>query len=158
MTSEAAHADLQTYICKDSVHVSRSLAHSREKNEAFECYKRSSELSAPVGTPCGKPNRAGRLTSNGVNTHPIYLASYAFVAAPWTLSTDAYHRVKSPSANAAHTIMNSKNAGLVRIAFVGPFVYQCIQQSLHAKQSDCIAVHSLRSPGNRSSFPAGRAF
>jgi hypothetical protein len=121
-----------------------------QKDEPVERYKRSSEALAPVEALRGKPYRARGLTLRGVYTNPIYLTSYILRARIWTLPTDANYRVKTIAPDLTHTIMNTKNAGLVRITFVGPFVHQRIQRFFHAMQTDCIPDHPLRSPDKRS--------
>jgi hypothetical protein len=109
-----------------------------QKDEAVERYERSSEAFAPVEALHAKPYRARGFTLRGVYTNPIYLTSYILGARIRTLPTDANYRVKTIAPNLTHTIMNTKNAGLVRITFVGPFVHQRIQRFFHAMQTDCI--------------------
>src|SRR5271157_586160 len=102
-----------------------------QKEEAVERYKRSSEGFVPVGALRAKPYRARGLTFRRAYTNPIYLTSYILVATQRTLSPDANYRVKRPVPDPTHTIMNTKNARLVRITLVGPFVHQRIQGFCH---------------------------
>ena len=107
-----------------------------QKDEALERYKRSSEGFAPVVALCVKPYGARGITSTGVYPNPIYLKSYLLGAMIWLLHTDANYRVITVAPVRTHTIMNTKNFRLVRIAFVVPFVYPRIQRFLHAMQTE----------------------
>lgn len=86
------------------------------KDEALELYTRSSE--------------ARSLSFTRAYTNPSYLKSYTLVATPWTLPTDANYRVKTPPPDPTHAIMNTKDARLVGITCVRPFIYQRIHRIL----------------------------
>lgn len=56
------------------------------------------------------------------NANPIHLAVQLVPPRFGALATDSNDRVEIPSPNAAHAVVYSELAGLIRIAVMGPFI------------------------------------
>jgi len=88
-----------------------------QEDEALERYKRPSEGFAPVGRLA--PNHRGLEASL---LEGLYQSNLSYERYPRSQNLDSCHQCQLPRQNdspdLAHTIMNTKNARLVRVAFM----------------------------------------